>query len=32
MTYTVLNQRDETVMQFVQTMLARRRQEGGVDE
>lgn len=32
MTYVVLNQRDETVMQFVQTMLARRRQEGGVDE
>ncbi len=29
MTYVVLNQRDETVMQFVQTMLARRRQEGG---
>lgn len=32
MTYTVLNQRDETVMQFVQKMLAKRRQEGGADE
>lgn len=32
MTYVVLNQRDEEVMQFVQTMLAKRRQEGGADE
>ncbi len=32
MTYTVLNQRDETVMTFVQTMLARRRPEGGTDD
>lgn len=31
MTYTVINQRDETVLQFVQTMLARRRPEGGSD-
>lgn len=32
MTYTVINQRDETVMQFVQKMLARRRPEGGTDD
>ncbi|MCW3040641.1 MAG: MaoC domain protein dehydratase [Solirubrobacterales bacterium] len=31
MTYSVLNQRDEGVMQFAQTMLARRRQDGASD-